>query len=109
MEKRNNNLSKQQAKGVKANMPKFSKEAIAERRAERLSNAPNVTKTIELPSMVVIREIPAIQVKASSIQLIEIKDDAANKKVIAKTANVGDDELINLLQYFSLLEELTKK
>jgi hypothetical protein len=25
---------------------------------------------------------------------------------LGKTANVGDDELVNLLQYFALLEEL---
>ena len=48
------------------------------------------TKTIDLPSSVVIKEIPAFKVTASSIELIDIKDDAANKKIIAKTANAGN-------------------
>ena len=48
------------------------------------------TTSIALPKSVVVKEVPAYQMKASTVELIEVKDDAANKKVIAKTANMGD-------------------
>ena len=50
--------------------------------------------------------IPNISNKATQIKLTEVNNLLLP---LGKTANVGDDELINLLQYFSLLEELTKK
>ena len=41
---------------------------------------------------------------------VQIKLNEVNNMLLplGKTAPVGDDELINLLQYFSLLEEITK-
>ena len=47
------------------------------------------------------------KVKDKAIQ-IKLNEVSNMLSPLGKTAPVGDDELINLLQYFSLLEELTK-
>ncbi len=46
---------------------------------------------------------PQIKNKAVQIKLTEVNNMLLP---LGKTANVGDDELVNLLQYFALLEEL---
>ena len=60
-----------------------------------------------------ITEIKAIltkQVKKVTDKAIQIKLNEVNNMLtpLGKTANVGNDDLVNLLQYYELLEELTK-
>lgn len=45
--------------------------------------------TVTFPSEVIIKEIPAKQIKASKVEVAQILDDSANKKVIAYTNNLG--------------------
>lgn len=49
--------------------------------------------TISLTREVVLKEIPAHQIKISSVEILYIKDDSANKKVIA-TAKQPIGEII---------------
>ena len=50
------------------------------------------------------------QVKKVTDKAIQIKLNEVNNMLtpLGKTANVGNDDLVNLLQYYELLEELTK-
>jgi hypothetical protein len=50
------------------------------------------------------------QVKKTTDKAIQIKLNEVNNMLapLGKTANVGNDDLVNLLQYYELLEELTK-
>jgi hypothetical protein len=50
------------------------------------------------------------QVKKVTDKAIQIKLNEVNNMLtpLSKTANVGNDDLVNLLQYYELLEELTK-
>jgi hypothetical protein len=50
------------------------------------------------------------QVKKVTDKAIQIKLNEVNSMLtpLGKTANVGNDDLVNLLQYYELLEELTK-
>ena len=48
---------------------------------------------------------PNIKDKAIQIKITEVNNMLSP---LGKVSNVGDNELINLLQYFSLLEELVK-
>lgn len=50
------------------------------------------------------------QVKKTTNKAIQIKLNEVNNMLspLGKTANVGNDDLVNLLQYYELLEELTK-
>jgi hypothetical protein len=50
------------------------------------------------------------QVKKVTDRAIQIKLNEVNNMLtpLGKTANVGNDDLVNLLQYYELLEELTK-
>ena len=43
-------------------------------------------------------------------KVVKIKLNEVNNMLspLGKTANVGNDDLVNLLQYYSLLEELQK-
>ena len=45
--------------------------------------------TISLPSQVVVKEIPAYQVKTSTIDITEIVDDSTKKTVTAYTKQFG--------------------
>lgn len=44
---------------------------------------------VTFPSEVVLKEIPATQVKATELKIKQIVDDSANKKVIAFTDKLG--------------------
>ena len=50
------------------------------------------------------------QVKKVTDKAIQIKLNEVNNMLapLGKTANVGNDDLVNLLQYYELLEELTR-
>ncbi len=52
-----------------------------------------------------IKLIPNIKDKTIQIKITEVNNMLLP---LGKISKVGDDELINLLQYFSLLEELVK-
>ena len=45
--------------------------------------------TVNFPKEVVLKEIPAIQIKASQIKVKQIVDESENKKVIAFTDKAG--------------------
>lgn len=58
----------------------------------------------------VIKEIISTQIKKTSDKTIQIKLEEVNKiiKPLDKRSKVKDDHLVDLLQYHSLVEELTK-
>jgi len=57
-----------------------------------------------------IKDTLTKQVKKITDKAIQIKLNEVNNMLtpLSKTANVGNDDLVNLLQYYELLEELTK-
>ncbi len=57
-----------------------------------------------------IKDTLTKQVKKVTDKAIQIKLNEVNNMLtpLSKTANVGNDDLVNLLQYYELLEELTK-
>ena len=52
--------------------------------------------TITFDSLVVIKNIPAVQVKATKLDILSIDDDSINKKVIATTNIPGTSNKIIL-------------
>jgi hypothetical protein len=62
------------------------------------------TKITEIKTTL-IKQVKKVTDKAIQIKLNEVNNMLAP---LGKTANVGNDDLVNLLQYYELLEELTK-
>jgi hypothetical protein len=45
---------------------------------------------ITLPTEVVVKEIPALQIKTSSLEVLSVQDIPSMKKIVAKTKQLGD-------------------
>ena len=45
---------------------------------------------INLPTEVVVKEIPALQIKTSSLEVLSVQDIPSMKKIVAKTKQLGD-------------------
>jgi hypothetical protein len=45
---------------------------------------------INLPSEVTIKEIPAIKIKSSTLEIIYVKDNSSEKKIISNVKGFGD-------------------
>ena len=54
-------------------------------------NLNNVTKNmvINLPSEVTVREIPAVTVKTSKIEILSVEDNPNQKKIVVHTKQLG--------------------
>jgi hypothetical protein len=60
-------------------------------RQNRLNNK-NVQNgiTITLPTEVVIKDIPAIKIKTSTLEVLSVKDNPTQKKIVANTKELGE-------------------
>jgi hypothetical protein len=45
---------------------------------------------ITLPTEVVVKEIPALQIKTSSLEVLSVQDIPSMKKIVARTKELGD-------------------
>lgn len=55
----------------------------------RKSNDTTPKMVINLPVEVVVREIPSIQIKSSTIEIISVEDKQSQRKIIANTKELG--------------------
>jgi hypothetical protein len=66
--------------------PEFKNKRMAMRQVQ--ANAGFLGLTIDLPSEIIVKHIPAYTVKASKIEVSNVVDDSVAKKITAKT-NLG--------------------
>ena len=45
---------------------------------------------VSLPTELVVKDIPSVKIKSSSLEVISIQDIPSMKKIIAKTKELGD-------------------
>lgn len=45
---------------------------------------------VTLPTEVIVKEIPAIQIRTSSLEVLYVQDIPSMKKIVAKTKELGD-------------------
>jgi hypothetical protein len=62
---------------------------IRNRKPNMVLGLNNQGLVVNFPSEVVLKEVPASQLKATEIKIKQILDDSANKKVIAFTDKLG--------------------
>jgi len=55
----------------------------------RIKNDSTPKMVVNLPVEVVVREIPSIQIKSSSIEILSIEDKQSQKKIVANTKELG--------------------
>lgn len=55
----------------------------------RIKNDLTPKMVVNLPVEVVVREIPSIQIKSSSIEILSIEDKQSQKKIVANTKELG--------------------
>ncbi len=55
----------------------------------RIKNDSTPKMVVNLPVEVVVREIPSIQIKSSSIEIFSIEDKQSQKKIVANTKELG--------------------
>lgn len=59
-------------------------------RPNRTKNQINTTTmVVKLPTEVVVKNVPAIQIKSNTIEIISIQDIPTQKKIIANTKELG--------------------
>lgn len=56
----------------------------------RIKETNQVKFVVELPVEVTVKEIPAIKIKSSSLEVISVKDDKSEKKVISNIKGLGE-------------------
>jgi hypothetical protein len=54
---------------------------------------------VNLPTEVVVREIPALTIKSSSLEVMYIRDESLDKKIISKIKGIGEVTLWESDQY----------
>jgi hypothetical protein len=55
----------------------------------RIKNDSTPKMVVNLPVEVVVREIPSIQIKSSSIEILSIEDKQSQKKIVVNTKELG--------------------